>query len=100
MSVAPDGSCAIQWMTTSTGDDDMQYLQAMQYNAAGVVQEDSPLSVASWCYDDVLVTQATLTVDGAGGFVSAWMESDYDSESGLSDLVARHYDASGTPSAS
>jgi RHS repeat-associated protein len=93
MSVAADGSFAIAW---TVGDEDALYSQALQYNASGIALEDSPLAIASWS-TDVTVTSTTITVDGAGGFVAAWLQSDPDT--GLDDLVARHYDASGTASA-
>ncbi len=92
MSVAPDGSFAISWMTTST-DDGSQYLQALQYNASGVALEDSPLAVGSWP-SDILVSTPTLSVDGAGGFVSTWTQED--DTTGNADLMARHFDSSGS----
>jgi hypothetical protein len=97
MSVAANGSFAIQWMTTSTGDDDTLYLQSLQFDASGVAQEETPLDIAIWSTsDNMLVTQANITVDGAGGFVSAWLQTSWGSETGLGELMARHFDASGT----
>ena len=96
MSVAADGSLAIAWSTASNADGS-QYLQALQYNAAGVAQEDSPLDVASWS-SDTWVTLPTISVDGSGGFIATWMQSD--ATTGNADLMAAHYDASGNTAGS
>ena len=93
MSVAADGSFAIAW-STSANVDGSQYLQALQYNDAGVAQETSPLDVASWSSDTTVTTPA-ISVDGNGGFIATWMQSDDYWTTGNADLMAVHYDASG-----
>jgi Fibronectin type III domain len=93
LSVATNGDFAVEWMTVANSDGTQQ-LWASQC-AAGAISSGDPIDIASWP-DDFVITQPTITMDNAGGFLAAWMQ--YDSDTGLEDLMARHFDSLGDAS--
>ncbi len=92
-----DGSFVVELLTKSLTDGS-QSLQAMQfsYNSLGDLVNGDLLDVADWSSGATIVSP-TVSVDGAGGFVTTWLEND--EETGDYDLMARHFDSSGSAGA-